>query len=184
MEPLRPGDGDLNVRSVIDPLLLFRSSPPLPTPPLVLLPITLLLIELCDPRRDMRFVWILPTGSGEVVCDRRAAAAAAEESELCELLRFKKAELAAVAAAAEVLLSTGCAYLLARFLDRKPLNGPIRSSLAHPLPLYVMVARNGSAGMPDLPHHHCFQAQFPRAKYVPCAPSCLAVAKTCWACWP
>ena len=108
-EPFRPGDGDLNVRSVMDPLLLFRCNPPLPTPPLVLLPITLLLIELCEPRRDMRLVWMLPTGSGEVVCERRAAAAAADDSEAWELLRLRKAELAAVAAAAEVLGSTGCA---------------------------------------------------------------------------
>lgn len=116
IEPLRPGDGDLKVRSVIDPLLLFRCRPPLPTPPLVPLPMTLLLTELCDPRRTMRFVWMLPTGSGEVVCERSAAAAAAEEREVCELLRFKKAELAAVAAAAEVLLSTGCcAYTLVIF---------------------------------------------------------------------
>jgi len=109
IEPLRPGEGDLNVRSVIDPLLLLRCNPPLPTPPLVLLPITLLLTELCDPLLTMRFVCTFPTGSGEVVCERRAAAAAADEREVREVLRCKNAELAAVAAAAEVLLSTGCA---------------------------------------------------------------------------
>lgn len=43
---------------------------------------TLLLpIEDCEPRLTMRFVWMFPTGSGEVACERRAAAAAADDNE-------------------------------------------------------------------------------------------------------
>ena len=47
----------------------------------------------------MRFVWISPTGVGEVVCDRSAAAAAAEERLPLETRFARKACAAAVAAA-------------------------------------------------------------------------------------
>jgi hypothetical protein len=50
---------------------------------------------------------MLPMGSGVVVCERRAAAAAAEDRAVCDCVRPRKAELAAVAAAAEVLRSIG-----------------------------------------------------------------------------
>lgn len=63
--------------------------------------------EDCEPLRTMRLVWMLPIGSGVVVCERRAAAAAAEERPVCDCGRARKAELAAVAAAAEVLRSIG-----------------------------------------------------------------------------
>ena len=60
----RAGEGVLKVRSVIEPLLLVLCSPPRPRPPLAPLPLP---VEDVDARRAMRFVWILPTGSGEVV---------------------------------------------------------------------------------------------------------------------
>lgn len=64
----RPGDGDLKVLSLMEPLLLFLDRPPLPTPPLVPLPITLPdATELCEPLRAMRLVCMVPTSSGEVV---------------------------------------------------------------------------------------------------------------------
>lgn len=104
----RPGEGDLNVRSLMEPLLLFLCRPPLPNPARAPLPTTLLLpIEVCEPLRTMRLVWTLPTGSGEVVCDRKAAAAAADERPVWDWDRAMKAWLAAVAAALEVLRSTG-----------------------------------------------------------------------------
>jgi hypothetical protein len=46
----------------------------------------------------MRFVCRLPTGSGDVVWERRAAAAAAEEREGDDLDVWRKAEVAAAAA--------------------------------------------------------------------------------------
>lgn len=53
----RPGEGDLNVRSLMEPLLLFLCNPPLPKPLRVPLPTTLALpIEVCEPLRTMRFV--------------------------------------------------------------------------------------------------------------------------------
>ena len=55
-----------------------------------------------EPRRAIRFVWMFAMGSGEVVCDRSAAAAAAEEREVVEAEFLKKAEVAAIAAAEEV----------------------------------------------------------------------------------
>jgi hypothetical protein len=48
---------------------------------------------------------MFPTGSGEVVWERRAAAAAAEERSDWDWARLRKAELAAVAAAAVVFRS-------------------------------------------------------------------------------
>ena len=70
------GEAARNVRSVIDPLLLDLCKPGRAMPPLV--PFALPLDEV-DPRLTMRFVCTLPTGSGDVVWERRAAAAAAEE---------------------------------------------------------------------------------------------------------
>lgn len=93
----RAGEGDLNVRSVIDPELscLTRPRPMPPLPPPMMLPLP---IEDCDPRLTMRFVCILPTSSGETVCERNAAAAAAEDSDALEGELLRKAELAAIAA--------------------------------------------------------------------------------------
>lgn len=102
---VRPGDGLLNVRSVMDPPLLVRCRPPRVTPPRFPVPLPL---EDADPRRTIRFVCISPTCSGVVVCDRRAAAAAAEEREALEVVLWRKACAAAVAAFEEVLRSTGC----------------------------------------------------------------------------
>lgn len=65
------------MRSVIEELL-SRLLIPLPAPGRAM---TLLLpIEDCEPRRTMRFVCMFPTGSGEVACERRAAAAAADDN--------------------------------------------------------------------------------------------------------
>lgn len=63
--------------------------------------------EETDPRLIIRFVWRLPTGSGDVVCERNAAAAAAEEREALEGRRWPNAAPAAAEAAAAVLRSTG-----------------------------------------------------------------------------
>lgn len=46
----------------------------------------------------MRLVLTLPIGSGVVVCERSAAAAAAEESDVAEGEFLRKAEVAAIAA--------------------------------------------------------------------------------------
>jgi hypothetical protein len=103
-----PGDGDLKVRSLMEPLLLFLCRLPLPIPPRIPLPMTLPpFTEDCDPLRTMRLVCIFPMGSGVVVCERKAAAAAAEERPVCDCGRLRKAELAAVAAAEEVFRSMG-----------------------------------------------------------------------------
>ena len=102
----RAGDGDLNVRSVIEPPLFVLCKPP--RPPLAPPPATLPLpVELADPRLIMRLVCMLPTGSGVVVCDRNAAAAAAEERAAFDMDFPKKACVAAAAAELDVLLSTG-----------------------------------------------------------------------------
>lgn len=60
----------------------------------------------------MRFVWMFPTGSGEVVCDRKAAAAAAEESEPLEGGRPRKACEAAAAALVLEERSRGMCWLV------------------------------------------------------------------------
>lgn len=86
----RPGEGSLNVRSVIDPLLVLRKSPgrsgALP-------------FDVVDPRLCMRFVCICPTGAGLVVRERRAAAAAAAERSPLEARFARKACVAASDAA-------------------------------------------------------------------------------------
>lgn len=83
------------------PELFTLCKPPLPAPR------TLLPTEEVDPRRAMRLVWMLPTGSGLVVCDRRAAAAAAEDREACDDELARKAWPAAAVAALMVLRSRG-----------------------------------------------------------------------------
>ena len=53
----RPGDGDLKVLSLMEPLLLFLERPPRPAPPRNPLPIMLPdATELCEPLRTMRLV--------------------------------------------------------------------------------------------------------------------------------
>lgn len=64
-------------------------------PPLAPVPLPL---DEVDPRLTMRFVCRLPTGSGDVVWERRAAAAAAEEREGDDLDVWRKADVAAAAA--------------------------------------------------------------------------------------
>ena len=100
----RAGEDTLNDRSVIEPLLLVLCKPGRPG----LAPLTFTLpAEDVDPRLTIRFVCKFPTGSGEVVCDRRAAAAAAEEREDMDCDRPGNALCAAVAAAKVVLVSIG-----------------------------------------------------------------------------
>lgn len=67
----------------------------------------LLVVEDTDPRRTIRFVCRLPTGSGVVVMDRKAAAAAAEDREPVDGLFLRKAWLAAAAALEVVFRSRG-----------------------------------------------------------------------------
>ena len=100
------GEGCRNVRSVIEPLLLDlcrpgRAAPPLPAAPLP--------FDDVEPLRAIRFVWIFPTGSGDVVCDRSAAAAeaAAREEDDLALLRWRKAAVAATLAFDDVFWSIG-----------------------------------------------------------------------------
>ena len=63
----------------------------------------------------MRFVWIWPTGIGEVVWDRRAAAAADDERLALDARLARKACTAAVDAAAFGGVFTSCEYnILAR----------------------------------------------------------------------
>ena len=76
------GEAALKVRSVIEPLLLARFRPGRPVPPTATLPLP---TEDVDSRRTIRFVCRLPTGSGEVVCERRAAAAAALYREVLDV---------------------------------------------------------------------------------------------------
>jgi len=92
------------------PELFVLCKPPLPA----LAPRTLLPADEVDARRTMRFVWTLAIGSGEVVCDRRAAAAAAEEREAWEDEFARKAWPAATVAALIVLRSRGCSGGLAK----------------------------------------------------------------------
>ena len=88
----RFGEGWRNVLSVMDPELFCRCGQPGPT---VALPLDAADSRLCI----IRFVCIEPTGSGDVVCDRRAAAAAADESCPLETLLARNAWAAAVLAA-------------------------------------------------------------------------------------
>jgi len=82
----------------MEPKLFCLTRPPRTAPPPRAGVALLLPIEDCEPRLIMRLVCRLPTGTGEVVCDRRAAAAAAEESDVVEAEFLRKAEVAAMAA--------------------------------------------------------------------------------------
>lgn len=71
------GEVPLNVRSVIELELFDRCSPGLPfCAPCAPLP---LVTDDTEPLRNILLVCRLPTGSGVVVCDRKAAAAAADD---------------------------------------------------------------------------------------------------------
>jgi hypothetical protein len=65
----------------------------------------------------MRFVCTLPTGSGDVVWERSAAAAAAEEREGDDFDVWRKAEVAATAALYVVLWSTGWRFSQSRGIE-------------------------------------------------------------------
>ena len=91
---LPPGEGDLNVRSDMDELLvcltmLFLGLPPMIAP---------LPVEDWEPLLTMRLVWMDPIGSGEEVWERRAAAAAADDREAVDGDLLRKAALAAIEA--------------------------------------------------------------------------------------
>lgn len=102
-----PGEGDRKVRSVIEPELLARCRPGRFAPPRMLPPAMLPApTDETEPRRSMRLVVMLPTGSGVVLWERRAAAAAAADKAPFAGL-WRKAWLAAVAAAEEWMRSTG-----------------------------------------------------------------------------
>lgn len=76
---LPDGDGERKVLSLIEPELGCLRTPGV-------------LEELPeDPLLCMRFVWMLPTGTGEVLWVRRAAAAAAEERDALEFALFRNA---------------------------------------------------------------------------------------------
>lgn len=92
-DPGRPlGDGSRKVLSVKDPELPRRCRVGLPGA---------LPLDDEDPHRCcIRFVWISPTGVGVVVCERRAAPAAAAARLTLEARFARKACAAAVAAAA------------------------------------------------------------------------------------
>lgn len=95
---LPPGEGDRKVRSVIDELLVDLTMLFLGFPPMIAPPPT----EDWEPLRIMRLVWIEPTGSGDDVWERRAAAAADEDSEAADGDLLRKAALAAMAAEDEL----------------------------------------------------------------------------------
>jgi hypothetical protein len=91
---LPPGEGDLKVRSDMDELLvcltmLFLGFPPMIAP---------LPIEDWEPLLAMRLVCMDPTGSGDDVRDRRAAPAAAADSEAADGDLLRNAALAAIEA--------------------------------------------------------------------------------------
>jgi hypothetical protein len=65
-------------------------------------------------------------GSGVVVCERKAAAAAAEERPVCDCGRLRKAELAAVAAAEEVFRSIGWVDVSIRMRIHDACDGSIK----------------------------------------------------------
>lgn len=86
LEPGRFGDGERNVLSVIDPALprLRSSGPALPWD------------EVEEDRCNIRLVCISPTGTGVLVAERKAAAAAAFERLAFEPLLARNACVAAV----------------------------------------------------------------------------------------
>lgn len=91
---LPPGEGDLNVRSVMDELLVCLTMLFLGFPPMIAPPPT----EDWEPLLCMRLVCMFPTGSGDEVRDRRAAPAAAADSEAAEGDLLRNAALAAIEA--------------------------------------------------------------------------------------
>lgn len=99
-----PGDGDLNVLELKDPLLPRRCTPLVNgcRAPLVALP-----MEDTEPLRTIRFVWSSEMGAGDVVCDRNAAAAAAFDKRPSSTCFLTKAWAAAEAAEGVGLLLTG-----------------------------------------------------------------------------
>lgn len=103
------------MRSVMLPPLLFLCKLGLAAVPP---PRAVLTCDEFEPRRTIRFVWMLPMGSGDVVWERRAAAAAAEERLPWEVEDWRNAELAAVVAAERVLRSTEATELARE--DRRP----------------------------------------------------------------
>lgn len=104
---LGPGDGALNVLSVMDAELPRRCRFGLPPKAWRMLPV-LLPIDDTDPLLTMRFVCISLIGTGVVACERKAAAAAAAESaELVALCCLAKA-CAAAAEAADGGAGCGC----------------------------------------------------------------------------
>ena len=104
-----PGEGDRNVRSVIEPPLFCLWSGARSAPPLGPFPRTLpLSIDDCEPRLIIRLVCMLPGGSGDDVADRSAAAAAADDrADEGAFVRFRKAALAATVALVLVDRFTG-----------------------------------------------------------------------------
>lgn len=85
------GEGERKVRSLIEPeLACLRTPGGLAAPPDV--------PDAVEPFLCMRLVCTLPTGTGVVACDRKAAAAAADERSPLEDLLLRKAWLAARAA--------------------------------------------------------------------------------------
>lgn len=103
-----PGDGDRKLRSAIELELPRRCRPLLngwrwePPPALIK--------DELESRRTMRFVRMSPTGTGEVVAERRAAAAAAEDKLLLRLgWDPRKAAVAATEAAVETF-GGGCCW--------------------------------------------------------------------------
>jgi hypothetical protein len=89
---LPPGEGDLNVRSDMEELLVCL------TMLFLGFPITPVTIEDWEPLLTMRLVCIDPTGSGDDVWERRAAPAAAADSEAAEGDLLRNAALAAIEA--------------------------------------------------------------------------------------
>ena len=83
---LRAGDWPRKVRSLIELLGRVSEADRAVAAPPRLVVLRLLLMEETDPRRTIRFVCRLPMGSGVVLAERKAAAAAAEESGVAVVL--------------------------------------------------------------------------------------------------
>lgn len=79
-----PGDGERNVLSVIEPVLFCRCMADGGRP-------AALVFDALEDLRCMRLVCISPMGTGEVVCDRKAAAAAADDREALDARLLRKA---------------------------------------------------------------------------------------------
>ena len=112
---LPPGEGDRKVRSDMDELLvcltmLFLGLPPMIAP---------LPVEDWEPLLTMRLVWMDPIGSGEEVCERRAAAAAADDREAVDGDLLRKAALAAIAADELGGGPRGCGCICCEYLSQR-----------------------------------------------------------------